>query len=285
MQAPGAIPAANPQFGVPYGMLGEAPAGGPNTAAIANLPPMGAPVAFAAPAPAVGVPLDIAGLGLTPANTALVNDIPGGGDQWAAALQSAQLLTQMNQNQNYIAGKADEVRRQMWGRLRQIYFRILSIQNLVGAAGTAQTALVQLINEINAAGQFTPEHATALAQLANDLHAMDIPQILQALLTEVNSLAAHVGITPEAIAAGLGPPDLSIGDTAGGELHGGRRKKKTNKKPKKLRKKKGGYKFTHAAISRRSLRQSRRKSVSRQHKKHKKHKKRKQTKRRRKRRL
>ena len=55
-----------------------------------------------------------------------------------------------------------------------------------------------------------------------------------------------------------------------------RKKKKKGKKTRK--KQKGGYKFTRAAISRRSLRMSRRKSHSR---KHKKHKKRKRTKRRR----
>ena len=73
---------------------------------------------------------------------------------------------------------------------------------------------------------------------------------------EINSIAAAVGVAMGNRDPGdTGPVDLF-------KVVVERKKKKTRKK-----KHKGGYKFTRAAISRRSLRQSRRKSLSRKHKK------------------
>jgi hypothetical protein len=149
------------------------------------------------------------------------------------------------------------------------------------AAADAQAALVELINEVHRSGM-TPQQGQAMADLASRLTDLNIPQMMAGLVQQINNLSyilrnelqAPGGVVaPDAI-----PPLLMIG---------GRRRRKKKAKKTRRKKKKGGYKFTRAAISRRSLRQSRRKSLSRQHTKHKKHKrrkKRKQTKKRRRRR-
>ena len=132
-----------------------------------------------------------------------------------------------------------------------------------------------MINAVNAQGYIDPQQAQAMADLANQLQHVDIPAMMAGLIGEINSIAAAVGV-----AVGNRDP----GDTGPVPLVGGRRKKKAKKTRRK--KKKGGYKFTRAAISRRSLRQSRRKSLRSKHKKRKrtrKHKKRKRTRKHRKR--
>jgi len=199
--------------------------------------------------------------------------------------QSQEQGTQYIQNSNFIAGKANTFREIAVIRLREIYGRLLSIGALAGNAGAAtaaaQAALVELINAVNTQGYIQPQQAQAMADLAAQLNQINIPQMMAGVVGEINDIAAAVGV--------LRDEDRVADDAGSIPLVGGRKKKAKNtrkKQAKKTRKKKkGGYKFTHAAISRRSLRQSRRKSLSRQHTKHKKHKKRKQTKRRRKRRL
>ena len=262
--------------GAAYGVLGPAVAGGPNTAALANqLIQPGAVTPYAAAAgPPAALP-DLAALHLRAPEAARLVNAPGGGDQWTTAFNTAQQLGEYMNNANYIAGKSNEFRTQMVGRLRDIYQRILSIRGRVGpmqaqanAAAAAQTALVDLINTVNQAGQLDPQQGQAMADLAQELQGINIAQMLNGLVAEINALATDVGIV---VANDRGP-----GDVGPVPLAGGRKKKKKGKKTRK--KQKGGYKFTRAAISRRSLRMSRRKSHSR---KHKKHKKRKRTKRRR----
>ena len=282
-----AIPNANPG-GVPY--LLPLPALGPYGAAdlvtdpLANqLNQAGAVTAYVAPAALPAARGNLAALGLNPGGAqpaAVPVGTPGGTDAWQLAMQNAELGANYIQNSNYVAGKANEFREVAVVRLREIYGRLLSIgaqAALIGpaaaAAGQAQAALVDLINAVNAQGYIDPQQAQAMADLADQLQHVDIPAMMAGLIGEINSIAAAVGV-----AVGNRDP----GDTGPVPLVGGRRKKKAKRTRKK--KHKGGYKFTRAAISRRSLRQSRRKSLRSKHKKRKrtkKHRKRKHRKHRR----
>jgi hypothetical protein len=214
---------------------------------------------------------------------------------YQTAMEVALRSTDYLQNANVTATKANEFREVAVERLRTIFNRLQSINAIVanmqqGAAAAAnaqqiaqqaQQALIDLINVVNSQGFINQNQADAMADLASQLSQLNIPQMMAGLVQQINNLSyilrnelqAQGGVVaPDAI-----PPLLMIG--------GRRRRKKKAKRTRK--KKKGGYKFTRAAISRRSLRQSRRKSLSRQHTKHKKHKrrkKRKQTKKRRRRR-
>lgn len=223
--------------------------------------------AMTAAAPA-SVQQEMAGANKTPYQTAM-----------EVALRSTDYL----QNANVAATKANEFREVAVERLRTIFNRLQSINAIVANMGNAQQvaqqaqqALIDLINAVNSQGYINQNQADAMADLASQLSQLNIPQMMAGLVQQINNLSyilrnelqAPGGVVaPDAL-----PPLLMIG---------GRRRRK--KKAKKTRKKKhkGGYKFTRAAISRRSLRQSRRKSMSRQHKKTKKHRKRKHRKRRR----
>jgi len=278
-----AIPAANPG-GVPYLLPLPAlgPYGAPDlvTDALANqLNQPGAVTPYAAPAALPAARANLAALGLNPAGpqpAAVPVGTPGGTDAWQLAIQNAELGANYIQNSNYVAGKANEFREVAVIRLREIYGRLLSISAqaaLIGpaaaAAAQAQAALVDLINAVNAQGYIDPQQAQAMADLAEQLQHVDIPQMMAGLIGEINAIAQAVGVV-------VGNRDP--GDTGPVPLQGGRRKKKAKKTCRK--KHKGGYKFTRAAISRRSLRQSRRKSLRSKHKKRKrtrKHKKRKRT--------
>ena len=282
-----AIPNANPG-GVPYLLPLPAlgPYGAPDlvTDALANpLNQAGAVTAYVPPPPLPAARATLAGLGLDPVGAqpvAVPPGTPAGTDAWQLAMQNAELGANYIQNSNYVAGKANEFREVAVIRLREIYGRLLSIgarAALIGpaaaAAGQAQAALVDLINAVNAQGYIDPQQAQAMADLADQLQHVDIPAMMAGLIGEINSIAAAVGVA-------MGNRDP--GDTGPVPLIGGRRKKKAKKTRKK--KHKGGYKFTRAAISRRSLRQSRRKSLSSKHKKQKrtkKHRKRKHRKHRR----
>jgi len=273
-----AIPAANPG-GVPY-LLPAAlgPYGAPDlvTDALANqLNQQGAVTPYAAPAGPIAARANLAALGLNPAGPqpgAVPAGTPGGTDAWQLAIQNAELGANYIQNSNYVAGKANEFREVAVIRLREIYGRLLSIgaqAALIGpaaaAAAQAQAALVDLINAVNAQGYIDPQQAQAMADLAEQLQHVDIPQMMAGLIGEINSIAQAVGVV-------VGNRDP--GDTGPVPLQGGRKKKAK----KTCRKKhKGGYKFTRAAISRRSLRQSRRKSLRSKRKRTRKHKKRKRT--------
>ena len=188
---------------------------------------------------------------------ALPAGTPGGTDAWQLAIQNAQLGHDYIENSNFVADKANEFRRGVVVRLREIYARLLSISDRAQtmgpaamAAANAQAALVELINEVNRSGM-TPQQGQAMADLAAQLNLIDIPQMMAGLIGEINAIAATVGVN-------IG--NRNAGDVAPVPLGGGGRKKKAKRTRRK--KKKGGYKFTRAAISRRSLRQSRRKSLS-----------------------
>ena len=207
---------------------------------------------------------NLAALALNPAGPqpgAVPAGTPAATDAWQLAMQNAQLGANYIQNSNYVAGKANEFREVAVIRLREIYGRLLSIgaqAAVIGpaaaAAAQAQAALVDLINAVNAQGYIDPQQAQAMSDLAEQLQHVDIPLMMAGLLGEINAIAGALGVA-------LGNRDP--GDTGPVPLVGGRRKKTRRKR------KKGGYKFTRAAISRRSLRQSRRKSLSRKHKKRK----------------
>jgi len=280
-----AIPANNPG-GVPYALplpaLPAYAAPDPAVDPLANaLTQAGAVTPYAAPAAPVAV-ANLAALNLPPgvAPAALPAGVPGGMDAWQLAIQNAQLGANYLQNSNYVAGKANEFRTVAVQRLREIYGRLLSIQDQVAvigpaaaAAANAQAALVELIDAVNAQGYIDPQQAQAMADLAAALQGVDIPQMMAGLLGELNAIAGAVGV---ALA------NRNAADVAPVPLVGGRRKRKKGKKTRR-KKQKGGFKYTRLARSRRSLRMSRRKSLRRQHKKHKKHKTKKHRRRRRRR--
>ena len=282
-----AIPANN-LGGVPYalplpalpGYAGADPAVDPLANAL-NQP--GAVTPYAAAAGPNAARANLAALNLNQAQAlpaAVPAGVPGGMDAWQLAIQNAQLGADYLQNSNYVAGKANEFRTVAVQRLREIYGRLLSIQDQVAvigpaaaAAANAQAALVELIDAVNAQGYIDPQQAQAMADLAAALQGIDIPQMMAGLLGELNAIAGAVGV---ALA------NRNAADVAPVPLVGGRRKRKKGKKTRR-KKHKGGFKYTRLARSRRSLRMSRRKSLRRQHKKHKKHKTKKHRRRRRRR--
>ena len=267
-----AIPANNPG-GVPYALplpaLPAYAAPDPAVDPLANaLTQAGAVTPYAAPAAPVAV-ANLAALNLPPgvAPAALPAGVPGGMDAWQLAIQNAQLGANYLQNSNYVAGKANEFRTVAVQRLREIYGRLLSIQDQVAvigpaaaAAANAQAALVELIDAVNAQGYIDPQQAQAMADLAAALQAVDIPQMMAGLMGEINQIANTVGVV-------LG--NRNANDQGPVPLAGGRRKRKKGKKTRR-KKQKGGFKYTRLARSRRSLRMTRRKSLrhKRHHKKH-----------------
>ena len=277
-----AIPANNPITNVPYvlplpalpALAGADPAVDPLANALIQ---PGAVTAYAAPAGPNAARADLAALALDPAGpqpAAVPAGTPGGMDAWQLAIQNAQLGANYLQNSNNIAGKANEFRTVAVQRLREIYGRLLSIQDQVAvmgpaaaAAGNAQAALVELIDAVNAQGYIDPQQAQAMADLATALQGVDIPQMMAGLIGEINQIANTVGVA-------LG--NRNANDQGPVPMTGGRRKRKKAKKSRKRKKKhKGGFKYTRIANSRRSLRMTRRKSLRHKthHKKHnKKHK-------------
>ena len=243
----------------------------------------GAPVVTAPPGPGF-VPVagaDLAALGLPaagqPGGPAALNPalgFPNGMDAWAAAMSNARLGASTIQNSNLIAEKANEMRRLFIAKSQEIYERLVTIRQTAAplqaqaqAAGQARAALIELINAVNDQGYIDPNQAAALHDLAREMDNLPIQGIINALIGEINQLADAVGLAQPRPGGGF---PLNPADNAANHLVGSRRrKKKTKKKTKNLRKKKGGYKFTRAAISRRSLRQSRRKSLRSKHKKRK----------------
>ncbi len=257
-------------------LAGPLPDGGPGTAALAqalNIPGAYTEYAAAGAMPdgmatsaALGIPAP--GLPGGP-NAAPIN---ANRDPWVAAFQKARLLNAYINNANFVAGKSNQFRTEMVGRLRQIYFRLITMATVAGPAvanaAQAQAALVALINEVNVAGQMDPQQAQAMADLANQLQQINIPRMMSGLVAEINALAAALGVNAE---------NLVAQDNAPVPLAGGR--KKTQR-----RKHKGGFKFTRMANSKRSLRMATRKRKSRKGRKGRKgRKKRKHTKRRRRR--
>ena len=254
---PNALPAAAGPVGQNFNRIGAAGLGQP-----APLP------AFVAAPAAGGVPLAFAAGGLAP------ND-------YQDALEKVHYLQGYMNNSRDVGRKLAEFRDYALQRLRQIVVRLQSIGQIAGAGAQAQASLVQLIQQINAAGGPTQAQAQAMADLAAEMQAVDIPAEIEALVTEVNTLAQ--GLNAQAANPGANPPtgiQGGVADDTGANappfpLVGGRRKRKKGKKSRKKKKKhKGGFKYTRIANSRRSLRMTRRKSL--RHKKH--HKKRKRTK-------
>ena len=233
------------------------------------LPLAGAVAAYAAPLGPTAARPNIGSLGLNAVQMGNIVPVAGAAnpanlDPWQLAIQNAQLGHDYIVNANFVADKANDFRRNVVVRLREIYARLLSISDRARtmgpaaiAAADAQAALVELINEVNRSGM-TEQQGQAMADLAAQLNLIDIPQMMAGLIGEINAIAQTVGVN-------IG--NRNADDVAPVPLAGGRRKKKAKKTRRK--KKKGGYKFTRAAISRRSLRQSRRKSLRSKHKKRK----------------
>ncbi len=272
MAAPGGIAMGGVPFiraAVAPGAGALAPAGGPapggfnrigasGLGATAPLPP------FAPAAVAGGVPLAFAAGGL-------------GANDYQDALEKVHYLQGYMNNSRDVERKLADFRDYALQRLRQIAVRLQSIGQIAGAGAAAQASLVQLIQDINAAGGPTRAQAQAMADLAAEMQNVDIPAEIEALVAEVNNLAQGLNAT----AANAGPPATGVQGGVAADannpfpLAGGRRKRKKGKKTRRKKKKhKGGFKYSRIANSRRSLRMTRRKSL--RHKKH--HKKHKRTK-------
>ena len=291
---------------LPVAGLGIDPNAQPLVGNLVNVGPGGGalvPVTGANPQSAPVIPAQGAGPAFTPAQTqAMTNAAPASVQQemananktpYQTAMEVALRSTDYLQNANVTATKANEFREVAVERLRTIFNRLQSINAIVanmqqGAAAAAnaqqiaqqaQQALIDLINVVNSQGFINQNQADAMADLASQLSQLNIPQMMAGLVQQINNLS-HIlrnelqapggVVAPDAV-----PPLLMIG---------GRRRRKKKAKKTRRKKKKGGYKFTRAAISRRSLRQSRRKSLRSKHKKRKrtkKHRKRKHRKHRR----
>jgi len=236
------------------------------------LPPQAPPLP-PLPPPTTGANLAAIGLpavGAVGGPNALGVGYPVGMDPWVAAMNNARLGVSTMANSNIIASKAEQMRslflmkaEDIYQRLVTIRFTIAPLQARANAAATARAALVELINSVNAQGYIDPNQALALNDLATELDALDIPNLINALVGEINELSGVVGLAePRPVpgypinAADAGPNPIQFGGS-------------------KNSRKKGGYKFTKAAKKRRSLRMSKRKSLSRMHKKTKRKRKRK----------
>jgi hypothetical protein len=286
---------------LPGAGLGPDPNAQPLVGNLVNVGPGGgplAPVIGANPQSAPNIPAQLAGPAFTPAQMQTMTNaavVPASVIQemananktpYQTAMEVALRSTDYLQNANVSATKANEFREVAVERLRTIFNRLQSINAIVaqiqqgaGAAQQAQQmaqqaqqALVDLINAVNSQGYINQNQADAMADLASQLTQLNIPQMMAGLVQQINNLSfilrnelqAPGGlVAPDAL-----PPLLMIG---------GRRKKKKAKRTRK-KKHKGGYKFTRAAISRRSLRQSRRKSLRSKRKRTRKHHKRKRRK-------
>jgi len=279
-------PLTGPGLAAPYAVINDAGA------------PLGTPLAPNAPAPGVRVAVvapaagaDLAAIGLPAVgqpNAPLA--VPGhpNMDPWAAAMSNAQLGLGTVRNSNFIAEKANAMRRLFFERAQEIYQRLVTIRQTAAplraqaqAAAQARTALVELIDAVNAQGYIDPNQAAALHDLAEELNNLDIQGIINALIGEINQIGDAVGLVQQpANPAGF---PANANDQAANPLVGGRRKRKKGKKTRRKKKKhKGGFKYSRIANSRRSLRMTRRKSLrhKKHHKKHNKkhHKKHKRTK-------
>jgi hypothetical protein len=188
---------------------------------------------------------NLGALGLTADATALLEPVALGApdemDQWQSAMRNAQLGTQYIQNSNFIAGKANTFREIAVIRLREIYGRLLSISARAGNAGAAtaaaQAALVELINAVNSQGYIQPQQAQAMADLAEQLNQINIPQMMAGVVGEINDIAAAVGVLRN---------EDRVGDDAGSiPLVGGRKKKAKNTRKKQAKKTRKKKKTTH----------------------------------------
>jgi hypothetical protein len=136
---------------------------------------------------------------------------------------------------------AEQFRTVVLDRLRKIFIRLQTITGRVqGQAGAAE-ALALLVNEIVQTNGITRAQAQRMQDVADNLDGLNIQNELLGLMQVVNQLSRQIGLTNP------------VGDNAGPvNMTGGGKKKR----------KKGGYKFTRAAISRRSLRMKTRKLKS-----------------------
>ena len=198
-------------------------------------------------------------------------------DPWTSAIDKARNLRNYMTNSLYTAGKANTFRREMVDRLRQIYWRIKSLQakaenigEVARGANEAQRALIGLVNLINESGGVTQQQAESMATLADQLSQINIPHMISALATEINALSGQLNLTDADRIANdnVSAPTMNINPPP---VVGGR-KRKTKRKRKK---RKGGFKFTRMANSKRSLRMATRKKKSYKGYKHKKYKRRK----------
>ena len=156
------------------------------------------------------------------------------------------------QDSTAVATFAEQFRTVVLDRLRKIFLRLQTITGRVqGQAGAAE-ALAQLVNAMVLNNGITQAQAQQMQDVADNLDGLNIREELLGLMQVVNELSRQIGLAD--------PP----GDGAGAlNMTGGRKRRR--KKHKK--RKKGGYKFTRAAISRRSLRMKTRKLKSLTHKK------------------
>ncbi len=214
-----------------------------------------------APVPvADGVAADYRGADIPAATMAAAGLAPLGVGDFQTALNKVSRLQDYMQHSEDVATKAREFRTILLNRLRQVYWRLRTLNNAAGVQHRAALSLVALVQQINAAGGPTADQAAAMDQLQGELAGLRLDEETSGILGAVNQLAQALGLPgPAAPGAAPGGP-LHANDAAAWPMAGGRRKKHKKRK-------KGGYKFTRAAISRRSLRMKTRKLKSLTHKK------------------
>ena len=241
----------------------------------AGLGALGPDAAMAAPAPGPaavvnvpvpvldGVQADYTGANIPAATMAAAGLAPLGAGDFQNALNKVSRLQNYMQHSEDVATKAREFRTILLNRFRQVYWRLRTLNNAAGVQHRAALSLVALVQQINAAGGPTADQASAMDQLQGELAGLRLGEETSGIFGAVNDLAQALGLPgPGAPAAAPGGP-LHANDTAVFPMAGGRR----NKRKKHKKRKKGGYKFTRAAISRRSLRMKTRKLKSLTHKK------------------
>lgn len=156
------------------------------------------------------------------------------------------------QDSTAVATFAEQFRTVVLDRLRKIFIRLQTITGRVqGQAGAAE-ALALLVNAIVANNGVTQAQAQQMQDVADNLAGLNIQEELLGLMQVVNELSRQIGLADP------------TGDGTGAlNMTGGRK----GRRKKHKKRKKGGYKFTRAAISRRSLRMKTRKLKSLTHKK------------------
>ena len=236
---------------------------GPDAAMAPPAPPPAAVVNAPVPV-ADGVAADYRGADIPAATMAAAGLAPLGAGDFQSALNKVSRLQDYMQHSEDVATKAREFRTILLNRLRQVYWRLRTLNNAAGVQHRAALSLVALVQQINNAGGPTADQAAAMDQLQGELAGLNLGEETSGILGAVNELAQALGLGgPAPPAAAPGGP-LHANDAAPFPMTGAGRR---NKHKKHKKRKKGGYKFTRAAISRRSLRMKTRKLKSLTHKK------------------
>ena len=212
-----------------------------------------------------------------------MNPVPGDddADPWTTALNTARNLNNYIHNSLYSTLKGQQLNSLSLRKLERIYWRIRSLQSkfraldgAVQASVETQRALIGITNLLNAGEIITPELAQNMSAAAARMRdeGQELQNSWSAAQNELNRLATAMNLqNADRIADDTAPIPLVIGpdddapapgpapgpapDPEAGDMRGGRKKQRRTKHKRR----KGGFKFTRAANSKRSLRMATRK--------------------------